>query len=122
MKDDDLELAIDDPRVVEEGRGWYAQRCAFCHGGGGKGGKGPCLTCGKFSYSGNTNTEIFTTISIGIPRNRGGTMGAFGTTMTPEAILAVVTFLRSEETRRIKEGEIEDPYKFKQEKLKFPGE
>ena len=55
-------------------------------------------------------------------RNRGGTMGAFGTTMTPEAILAVVTFLRSEETRRIKEGEIEDPYKFKQEKLKFPGE
>ena len=49
-------------------------------------------------------------------------MGAFGTTMTPEAILAVVTFLRSEETRRIKEGGIEDPYKFKQEKLKFPGE
>ena len=122
MKDDDLELAIDDPKVVEEGRGWYAQRCAFCHGGGGKGGKGPCLTCGKFSYSGNTNTEIFTTISIGIARNRGGSMGAFGTTMTPEAILAVVTFLRSEETRRIKEGEIEDPYKFKQEKLKFPGE
>ena len=49
-------------------------------------------------------------------------MGAFGTTMTPEAIMAVVTFLRAEETRRIAEGEIEDPYKNKQEQVKFPGE
>tara|TARA_Y100001937_G_C7118976_1_gene331597 strand:- start:994 stop:1440 length:447 start_codon:yes stop_codon:yes gene_type:complete len=122
MVEGDLELPIDDVKVVQEGRDWYAQRCAFCHGGGGKGGKGPCLTCGKFSYSGNTNTDIFTTISVGIPRNRGGSMGAFGTSMTPDTIIAVVTFLRAEETRRIKEGEIEDPYKFKQEKLKFPGE
>ena len=122
MKEGDMVLNIEDKKIVDEGRGWYAQRCAFCHGGGGRGGKGPCLTCGKFSYSGNTNTEIFTTVSVGIPRNRGGTMGAFGTTMTPEAIMAVVTFLRAEETRRIAEGEIEDPYKNKQEQVKFPGE
>ena len=31
MKDDDLELAIDDPKVVEEGRGWYAQRLSLIH-------------------------------------------------------------------------------------------
>ena len=49
-------LNIEDKKIVDEGRR-YAQRCAFCHGGGGRGGKGPCLTC-KFSYSGNTNTRF----------------------------------------------------------------
>jgi hypothetical protein len=38
-------------------------------------------------------------------------MGAFGTTMSMEEIQAVLTFLRSEERRRIAAGEIEDPYK-----------
>ena len=112
MSPDDMELAIDDPKVVELGREKYAQRCAFCHGGGGKGGKGPCLTCGRFRYSGNTNTEIYSTIAGGISnRALGGTMGAFGTTMSMEEIQAVVTFLRSEERRRIAAGEIDDPYK-----------
>ena len=111
MTPDDMELAIDDPKVVEFGREKYAQRCSFCHGGGGKGGKGPCLTCGRFRYTGNTNTEIYALIAGGISnRSLGGTMGAFGTTMSMEEIQAVVTFMRSEERRRIKDGEIEDPY------------
>lgn len=111
MNADDMELAIDDPQVVDFGREKYAQRCSFCHGGGGKGGKGPCLACGRFRYSGNTNTEIYATIAGGVSnRSLGGTMGAFGTTMSFEEIQAVITFLRSEERRRIKEGEIEDPY------------
>ena len=120
MKEGDLEVNVDDPNIVDEGRGWYAQRCAFCHGGGARGGKGPCLTCGKFKYTGNTNMELFTTISVGVPRNRGGTMGAFGTTMTPESIMSVIAFLRFEEARRIREGEIEDPYRFKEEPMVFP--
>jgi len=112
MNPDDMELAIDDPKVVDFGREKYAQRCSFCHGGGGKGGKGPCLTCGRFRYTGNTNTEIYATIAGGISnRSLGGTMGAFGTSMSFEEIQALITFLRSEERRRIKEGEIEDPYK-----------
>ena len=36
-------------------------------------------------------------------------MGAFGTTMSQEEILSVVTFLRYEEKRRIAAGEIPDP-------------
>jgi mono/diheme cytochrome c family protein len=112
MNADDMELAIDDPKVVEFGREKYAQRCAFCHGGGAKGGKGPCLACGRFRYTGNTNTEIYALIAGGISnRSLGGTMGAFGTTMSMEEIQAVVTYMRFEERRRIAAGEIDDPYK-----------
>ncbi len=112
MNENDMELPVDDPKVVEFGREKFAQRCSFCHGGGGKGGKGPCLTCGRFPYSGNTNTGIYTTIAVGITnRSMGGTMGAFGTTMSMEEIVAVMTYLRAEEARRIKSGEIPDPYK-----------
>lgn len=117
MSPTDLEVPTNNMEIVKEGRGMYAQRCSFCHGGDGHGGKGPCLTCGKFHYSGNTNTEIYTTIAVGIPTNRGGTMGAFGTSMTQEQIFSVLTFLRWEEARRIKEGEIPDPYAVKGDDL-----
>lgn len=111
MNPTDMELPIDDAAVVELGKEKYAQRCSFCHGGGGKGGKGPCLTCGKFPYSGNTNTGVYTTIAVGITnRSMGGTMGAFGTTMSAEEITAVLTYMRAEERRRIAAGEIPDPY------------
>ena len=107
MDADDMELPIDDPKVVELGKEKYAQRCSFCHGGGGKGGKGPCLTCGKFTYSGNRNTNIYATIAGGINnRSLGGTMGAFGTTMSMEEIVAVLTYMRAEEARRREAGEI----------------
>jgi len=112
MNENDMELPVNDPKVVELGKEKFAQRCAFCHGGGGKGGKGPCLTCGKFPYSGNTNTNVYTTIAVGVTnRSMGGTMGAFGTTMSAEEIIAVVTYLRVEEKRRIAAGEVPDPYK-----------
>ncbi|HZP87951.1 MAG TPA: c-type cytochrome [Burkholderiales bacterium] len=114
MNENDMELPIDDAKVVEFGREKFAQRCSFCHGGGGKGGKGPCLTCGKFPYSGNTNTAIYTTIATGVTnRSMGGTMGAFGTTMSAEEITAVMTYMRAEERRRIAAGEIPNPYEEK---------
>jgi cytochrome c oxidase cbb3-type subunit 3 len=112
MNANDMELPTNDMKVVEEGREKYAQRCSFCHGGAGKGGKGPCLTCGKFPYSGNTNMAIYTTIAVGVTnRSMGGTMGAFGTTMSAEEIVSVMTYMRYEEKRRIEGGEIPDPYK-----------
>jgi mono/diheme cytochrome c family protein len=112
MNESDMELPVNDPKVVELGKEKFSQRCAFCHGGGGKGGKGPCLTCGKFPYSGNTNTGIYTTIAVGVTnRSMGGTMGAFGTSMTGEEITAVLTYLRVEEKRRIQAGEVPDPTK-----------
>ena len=110
--ENDMEVPTNDMDIVQQGRAKYAQRCSFCHGGDGHGGKGPCLTCGKFRYSGNTNAEIYATIAGGISnRALGGTMGAFGTTMTAEEILSVVTFLRWEEMRRIAAGEVPDPHK-----------
>jgi mono/diheme cytochrome c family protein len=112
MDADDMELPIDDPKVVELGKEKYAQRCSFCHGGGGKGGKGPCLTCGKFTYSGNRNANIYAVIAGGINnRSLGGTMGAFGTTMSMEEITAVLTYMRAEERRRVQAGEIAPPEK-----------
>ena len=118
----DMEVPTNDMEVVEFGRAKYAQRCSFCHGGDGHGGKGPCLSCGKFAYIGNTNIEIYATIAGGLPnRSLGGTMGAFGTTMTAEEILAVLTFLRWEEVRRIADGEIPDPAKdVSNQQLVFP--
>jgi len=118
----DLEVPTNDMKVVEFGRAKYAQRCSFCHGGDGHGGKGPCLSCGKFSYVGNTNAEIYGVIAGGLPnRSLGGTMGAFGTTMTAEEILAVLTFMRWEEKRRIAAGEIPDPAKDESnQQLVFP--
>lgn len=120
--ENDMEVPTNDMEVVKMGKGMYAQRCSFCHGGDGHGGKGPCLSCGKFSYSGNTNAEIYATIAGGISnRSVGGTMGAFGTTMSAEEILSVVTFLRWEEERRIASGEIPDPAKDKSnEQVVFP--
>lgn len=105
----DMELPTNDAKVVEAGKAKFAQRCSFCHGGDGHGGKGPCLSCGVFKYTGNSNSEIYVTIAVGVPRSLGGTMGAFGTTMSQEEILSVITFLRWEEKRRIAAGEVPDP-------------
>jgi mono/diheme cytochrome c family protein len=118
--DADLALEVEKDCLVQNGREWYDRRCSFCHGGQGKGGKGPCLTCGKFAYSANSNMAILTTISIGITnKSVGGAMGAFGTTISGMDILSVVAYLRSEEVRRIASGEIKDPY-IKEEIMVFP--
>ena len=112
---DDMEVPTNDIKIVEEGKYMFGRRCAFCHGSGGHGAKGPCLSCGSFHYAGNTNLSIYTIIATGVPKNLGGTMGAFGTTMSQEEILSVLTYLRWEEKRRIDAGEIPDPYKNKDE-------
>ena len=110
--ENDMEVPINDMKVVEAGKAKFAQRCSFCHGQDGHGAKGPCLSCGKFHYTGNTNLDIYTTIAGGVNnRALGGTMGAFGTTMSQEEIVSVITFLRWEEKRRVAAGEIPDPSK-----------
>jgi mono/diheme cytochrome c family protein len=118
---DDMEVPTNDMKVVEQGKELFSRRCAFCHGSGGHGAKGPCISCGVFHYAGNTNLGIYTIIATGVPKNLGGTMGAFGTTMSQEEIMAVITYLRWEEKRRIEAGEIPDPYKHaNEEPMVFP--
>jgi len=119
--ENDMEVPTNNPQIVEQGRAKFAQRCSFCHGGDGHGGKGPCLSCGKFHYTGNTNAEIYATIAAGVSnRALGGTMGAFGTTMSMEEIVSVIAFLRWEEKRRIAAGEIPDPYAEQSDVPVFP--
>jgi mono/diheme cytochrome c family protein len=118
---DDMEVPTNDMKVVEMGKAMFGRRCAFCHGSGGHGAKGPCLSCGVFKYTGNTNSSIYVTIATGVPKTLGGTMGAFGTTMSQEEILSVITFLRWEEGRRIDAGDIPDPKKsHSDEQVVFP--
>jgi mono/diheme cytochrome c family protein len=75
-------VPIDDPQAVEAGRTRFGERCAFCHGGQGRGGKGPCLTCGRFKYGGKAS-QLYAAISGGVP---GTLMGAFETSLTREEI------------------------------------
>jgi mono/diheme cytochrome c family protein len=107
--ENDMEVPTNNMEIVQQGRDRYARRCSFCHGSDGHGGKGPCLNCGIFKFTGNTNSEIYVTIAVGVPRSLGGTMGAFGTTLSQEEILSVITFLRWEQNRRIAAGEVPDP-------------
>ena len=117
----DMEVPTNDMKIVEAGQAWYGRRCSFCHGTGGHGAKGPCLSCGIFKYSGNTNSDIYVIIATGVPKTLGGTMGAFGTTMNQDEILSVITYLRWEEKRRIDAGEIPNPYANKNdEPMVFP--
>ena len=117
----DMEVPTNDMKIVETGKAWFGRRCSFCHGTDGHGAKGPCLSCGIFKYTGNTNSDIYVTIAAGVPKTLGGTMGAFGTTMNQDEILSVITFMRWEEKRRIEAGEIPDPYKNKNEEpMVFP--
>jgi len=103
MTPDDMENEFaGDPASIERGREVYAQRCAFCHGGGGKGGKGPALTAGKFKH-GKRNMDMFNTIAAGKP---GTQMGAFGRTIEGDDIWKLLAYIRAETIRRAEKGEI----------------
>ena len=88
---------------VEAGKSRFAERCTFCHGGGGKGAKAPCLTCNRFRHGGS-DASLYATIAGGIP---GTQMGAFGTTLSQEEILSIIAFLRAETRRRQEAGELD---------------
>ena len=113
---DDMVVPTNNPIVVQAGAELFSQHCSACHGGAGKGGKAPCLTCGKFIRSGNSNGGIFTTIAVGISMTK---MGAFGSTLTGEEILSLVTFIRSVEDNRRSNGEI-PPAQPAEKPLQFP--
>ena len=116
--ENDLPIPEDDANAVEAGKSKFGQRCGLCHGGGGRGGKGPCLTCGHFKHGGKSS-NIYANIAAGVP---GTPMGAFGTTVTQEEIFNIIAFLRSDTKRRAREGEIADPYAPEEEVPMFPGE
>ncbi len=74
--------------ALEEGQALFRGLCSGCHGGAGRGGKGPDLTRGKFRHG----DDIARTIREGVPKT---TMKKLGDSLKPEQIDKVVLFVRS---------------------------
>jgi mono/diheme cytochrome c family protein len=91
-----------DPAAIAKGEELFSERCSFCHGGRGKGGKGPALTAGHFKRSG-TDATLFSTIVAGRP---GTQMGAFGMTLSADDVWDIIAFLRDETKKRAATGEL----------------
>jgi mono/diheme cytochrome c family protein len=100
----DLSSVVRDASAIQAGKERYSERCAFCHGGAGRGAKGPCLTCGRFRHGGS-DASLYANIAGGIP---GTQMGAFGTTLSQEEIANIIAYLRAETERRKAAGELDD--------------
>ena len=88
-----------DAEAIEYGRLRFARRCAYCHGGGGMGAKGPSLTKGKFKWSrkGYT-TDLVNIIMGGIPDTQ---MGSFARTLDGDEVLKIIAYMR-QETERVR--------------------
>lgn len=98
-EDDMVNEYAEDADGIEYGRERFGQRCVYCHGGGGRGAKGPCLVCGKWKYGGK-NEDLFYNIAAGIPNTQ---MGAFGQSLDSEEILKIMAYLRKEEAKYLAE-------------------
>jgi cytochrome c oxidase cbb3-type subunit III len=90
-----------DSKIAKLGQFQFRLNCAFCHGlGAHGGGRGPDLTRAHKRH-GDSDADLFNTISNGVP---GTAMPANGTTgqgvgMTNEEIWQVITYLRSVEVK-----------------------
>ena len=87
----------EDAKVAKLGEFQFRSNCAFCHGLGARGGgRGPDLTRAQKRH-GNSDADLFRTISEGVPGTAMPPNGATqqGVGMTAEEIWQVITYLRS---------------------------
>src|SRR6516162_2706671 len=82
--------AAPDPAATAEGQALFRGLCSGCHGGAGRGGKGPDLTDDKWLHGG-TDADIARTIQNGVP---GTTMKKLGEALKPEQIRHVISYIR----------------------------
>src|SRR5262245_23766305 len=80
-----------DQAALAEGQVLFRGLCSGCHGGAGRGGKGPDLTRKKFIH-GNTDEDIIRVIKNGVPKT---TMKKLGDALKEEQIAKLVLFIRS---------------------------
>ena len=93
-----------DAEAIEYGRLRFARRCAYCHGGGGMGAKGPSLTKGKFKWSRKGYTsDLVNIIMGGIPNTQ---MGSFARTLDGDEVLKIIAYMR-QETERVRLEKLE---------------
>ena len=81
---------VGDPAAVAAGEKLYRQTCQACHGGEGRGDRGPLLATNNFSH-GNDDSDLFRNIFTGIT---GTAMPAFSK-LTTDQIWQLVTYIRS---------------------------
>jgi putative heme-binding domain-containing protein len=79
------------PEALAEGQALFRGLCSGCHGGAGRGGKGPDLTRKHFIH-GDTDEDIARTITNGVPKT---TMKKLGDSLKPEQIAKLVLYIRS---------------------------
>jgi putative heme-binding domain-containing protein len=80
-----------DPAALAEGQALFRGLCSGCHGGAGRGGKGPDLTDDRWIH-GNTDDGIARVIQNGVPQT---TMKKMGESLKPEQIRKLIGFIRS---------------------------
>lgn len=89
--------AANDKAAITRGGELFGRNCQQCHNTRGKGGKAPQLIRGAWGPGGaNSDAYMFNTINAGRP---GTEMGAWGTSLSPDDIWAIITFLRAESVK-----------------------
>jgi putative heme-binding domain-containing protein len=94
---DDKNPFAGDAKAAKLGEYQFRINCAFCHGLSARGGgRGPDLTKAQKRH-GNSDADLFRTISQGVPGTAmpAGVNGGIGVGMTEEEIWQVITYIRS---------------------------
>jgi len=80
-----------DPAVLAEGQALFRGLCSGCHGGAGRGGKGPDLTDNRWIHGG-TDQDIARVIQNGVPKT---TMKKLGDALKEDQVRKLIVFIRS---------------------------
>jgi putative heme-binding domain-containing protein len=80
-----------DAAAVAEAQALFRGLCSGCHGGAGRGGKGPDLTDNRWIH-GSRDEDIANVITNGVPRT---TMKKMGDSLKPEQIRKLIAYIRS---------------------------
>jgi putative heme-binding domain-containing protein len=83
--------AAQDAATTAEGQALFRGLCSGCHGGVGRGGKGPDLTDNRWIH-GSTDQDIASVISNGVPKT---TMKKMGDALKPDQIRKLIAYIRS---------------------------
>jgi putative heme-binding domain-containing protein len=83
--------ALPDPSALAEGQALFRGLCSGCHGGAGRGGKGPDLTDNRWIHGGSDD-DIARVIQNGVPRT---TMKKLGDSLKPDQIHKLIGYIRS---------------------------
>jgi putative heme-binding domain-containing protein len=83
--------APQDAPDLAEGQALFRGLCSGCHGGAGRGGKGPDLTDNRWIHGG-TDQDIARVISNGVPKT---TMKKLGDALKPDQIRKLIAYIRS---------------------------